>query len=155
MKDPQQGRALTTGRHIAAAKVGDHANARHFGQRIRITDLPSKGRRQVRAMAQSLAVTADGGYLPDIDACASQQRQRRQRKNFPQLDVDLTHLIQRNATSPVDERRNPALQVGFERRGAGCNDPQRFRTKIDQRRIDGIHAGPGNQAKIKPHKRGS
>jgi hypothetical protein len=73
MEYRQQRRALAAGRHVAPSKIGHHGNAGHFRQRVGIADLPTKGRRQIRAMTQCLAVTADGGHLAGTDACAAHQ----------------------------------------------------------------------------------
>ena len=69
MKSWNQRRTLTTRRHIAAAKVGHHVNARQFRQQGRVVELQGiatgnlAGRVGIESLwtvANGLAVSADG-----------------------------------------------------------------------------------------------
>jgi hypothetical protein len=67
MENRQERRALPTGGDVAATKIGHHGDAGHFSQGVRIADLPGEWSRQIRTMAQRLAVAADGGDAAGAD----------------------------------------------------------------------------------------
>src|SRR5258708_36006267 len=122
MKPGQQGGPSPARSHIAPAKISDHRDAGHLGERIGIADRPREGSAQVRAMTQRLSVTADGAYAIGADSRASHQRQCGLGKRHPKLDIDLPYLIESCAVGLIDERRDPALATWVDRRGAAGKD---------------------------------
>ena len=151
MKHGKQRRALAARCDIAPAEIRHHRDSGHLGERIGIADLPSKGHIQVRSVAQRLSMTADGRHAVRADPCTLHQRQRRPSKGPPEFRIDLSHLIKRDAVSLIDERRDSALEFRFKRCGAGRDDAKRRDIEIDQRRIDSVHAGSGNQTEVNRH----
>jgi hypothetical protein len=54
---------LATGRHVAAAEVGDRRDTREFGEVIRVADLLREVQWAIRPVSYRLPVPADRGHI--------------------------------------------------------------------------------------------
>ena len=72
MESRHQRRPLPTRSHIAAAKIGDDRDAGELRQQRRVIELP--GEAALGAMADRLAVRADGSHLAGGESRPRQHR---------------------------------------------------------------------------------
>lgn len=138
---------MTTGGHIAAAKVCDHANARKLGQQCRVANLDGEAAR--RFMAHCLAMTTDGANLLRGQVLLLQEFVDSGSGQFdPALFCNgraRQFIIARGA-----QRQQVAMQLFWHGAIEG-GEQVRALILIDQRDVQPIQAGAGHHANIEGH----
>jgi hypothetical protein len=150
MEGRHQRCALAAGGDVAAAEIGDRGDAGALGDHVAVADLQGERRRAMRAVANGLAVRTDRRDLRWRHAGPFQQRQRGVGEGPRDLHVEMAKLVQRRQRTTLAEGdeafaqcRRPRMHVRGAQaqavRGAGIGE-------FDQRGIDAVGAGAGNQA---------
>ena len=133
--------ALAAGGDVAAAKIRDHGDAGQFGEGVRIPDLPGERHLHVGAVAQRLAVAADGGHLGRGHSRRLQQAVGGPCEGASQFHVHLSDVVEGGQIGGVDQRCQTALERRLVGRRRGRHHLQRVGVEIHQGRVDGVQAG--------------
>ena len=146
-----QRRALAAGGHIAAAEVAHGGDAGALGDHRAVADLQGEGRLPVRTVADGLAVRADRRHLRRGDPGLLQQRPRGGGEGPAHLHVQSAQLVQRAWLAALADGHQTLAQGRLPRVGAGGHQAQagggRAVGELDQRGVDAVGAGAGDQAK--------
>lgn len=138
---------MTTGSHIAAAKIGDHANARQLSQQCRVADLDGEAAR--RFMAHCLAMATDGANLLRGQVLLLQEFVDSGSGQFDPVLLGNGRarqlIIARGA-----QRQQVATQL-FRHGAVECREEVRALILINQRDVQPIQAGAGHHANIEGH----
>src|SRR5262249_33653799 len=138
-------RALAARRDVAAAEVGDDANAGELGEQGGIADL--RGETELRPVADRLAMAADGAGRPGAGTCRGEQLSRgggirasaRVGREGDVLDFIPARAVEREELSS-QRRRKGDVGVAAHARQATA--------EIGEHRVDPVEAGARHQADV-------
>ncbi len=149
MEGRHQRRALATGGHVAAPKVGHRAHAGALGDHAGIAQLPGKGQVAPRTMAHGLAMRADRGDLCGWDVGQLEQRGSGIGEGPAHGHVQPAQFVQRVSSAAHAQRHQPLTQHRVPGIGMASQQPA-SRFEGHQGRIDAIGAGAGNEPEEQP-----
>ena len=143
--------AVAAGGDIAAAEVGHGGDPGALGDHVAVADLQGERRVAVRAVAQGLPVRTDRRDLRGRHAGFVEQGQRRIGKRAGDLHVEPPQFVQRGQLAALAERDQALAQrrcpgVGTRRAQAQAGRAGAI-GEFDQRGVDAVGAGAGDQAK--------